>query len=74
MIDNKSRETYIKNCTYYQLDDLTNINDVAFVNVIIKEASLFVKIDKITIKYKIFVYFFIIKNGYIKGYNWKKSI
>lgn len=46
MIDNKSRETYMKNCTYYQLDDLTNINDVAFVNVIIEEASLFVKIDK----------------------------
>ena len=36
----------MKNCTYYQLDDLTNINDVAFVNVIIEEASLFVKIDK----------------------------
>ena len=45
MIDNKSKETYIKNCTYYNLDDLININDVAFVNVIIEEASLFVVTD-----------------------------
>lgn len=79
MADNKLKEIYIKNYTYYYLYNMININDCYFENILLDKKSCedpFIDCLGYKIPYSIKpVYFpFLEVNGYIKGYDRSKYV